>query len=109
MRVTKQEEFLSQIIQRLNELFAGDGLTDDDMVSYAETITAKVRENSRVMTQIANNTREQAMLGDFQKAIEDAILDSNQAHQKQMLKLLSMPDKSGIFANIIYEMLNRKT
>ncbi|KQB96845.1 restriction endonuclease subunit R [Loktanella sp. 1ANDIMAR09] len=102
------EEFLSQIIQRLNELFAGDGLTDADMVNYAETITAKVRENARVMTQIANNTREQAMLGDFQKAVEDAILDSNEVHQKQMLKLLSMPEKGSVFANIIYEMLNRK-
>ena len=103
------EEFLSQIIQRLNDLFAGDGLTDADMVNYAETITAKVRENARVMTQIANNTREQAMLGDFQKAVEDAILDSNEVHQKQMLKLLSMPDKGSVFANIIYEMLNRKS
>ena len=105
----KSEEFLSQIIARLNDLFAGDGLTDDDMVNYAETITAKVRENDRVMTQIANNTREQAMLGDFQKAIEDAILDSNEAHQKQMLKLLTMPETGNAFANIIYEMLNRKT
>lgn len=104
----KSEEFLSQIIQRLNDLFAGDGLTDADMVNYAETITAKVRENARVMTQIANNTREQAMLGDFQKAVEDAILDSNEVHQKQMLKLLSMPDKGSVFANIIYEMVNRK-
>jgi len=79
------------------------------MVNYAETITAKVRENARVMTQIANNTREQAMLGDFQKAVEDAILDSNEVHQKQMLKLLSMPEKGSLFANIIYEMLNRKS
>ncbi len=105
----KSEEFLSQIIQRLNDLFAGDGLTDDDLVNYAETITSKVRENKRVMTQIANNTREQAMLGDFQKAIEDAILDSNEAHQKQMMKLLTMPETGNAFANIIYEMLNRKT
>ena len=58
---------------------------------------------------LANNTREQAMLGDFQKAIEDAILDSNEAHQKQMMKLLSMPEKGSVFANIIYEMLNRKS
>ena len=102
----KSEEFLSQIIERLNDLFAGDGLTDDDVVNYAQTISDKVRENGRVMTQIANNTREQAMLGDFQKAVEDAILDSNEVHQKQMMKLLTMPEKGNIFAKIIYEMLN---
>lgn len=101
------EEFLSQIIERLNDLFAGDGLTDDDVVNYAQTISDKVRENDRVMTQIANNTREQAMLGDFQKAVEDAILDSSAAHQKQMMQLLSMPEKGSVFANIIYEMLNK--
>nr|WP_319947068.1 DEAD/DEAH box helicase family protein [uncultured Shimia sp.] len=103
----KSEEFLSQIIERLNDLFAGDGLTDDDVVNYAQTISDKVRENDRVMTQIANNTREQAMLGDFQKAVEDAILDSSAAHQKQMMQLLSMPEKGSVFANIIYEMLNK--
>ena len=59
------------------------------------------------MMQVANNTHEQAMLGDFQTAVEDAILGSSEAHQKQMMKLLSMPDKGSIFANIIYEMLNR--
>lgn len=61
----KAEEFLSQIIERLNDLFAGDGLTDDDVVNYAQTISDKFRENARVMTQIANNSREQAMLGAF--------------------------------------------
>jgi len=101
----KAEEFLSQIIQRLNDLFAGDDLTDDDLVNYARTISDKVRENDRVMTQIANNTREQAMLGDFQKSIENAILDSNEAHQKQMMQLLSMPEKGSAFADIIYDLL----
>jgi type I restriction enzyme R subunit len=102
----KTEEFLSQIIQRLNDLFAGDGLTDDDVVNYARTISDKVRENDGVMTQIANNTREQAMLGDFQKAVEDAILDSSEAHRKQMVQLLTTPEKGNAFANIIYEMVN---
>lgn len=101
-----EEDFLSQIIERLNEIFAGDGLTDDDMVSYARTITAKVREDQKVVTQIANNTREQAMLGDFPKALEDAILNSGEAHQKQMMKLLSMSDKFSQFMNTVYDMMN---
>ncbi len=74
--------------------------------TISQTISDKVRENARVMTQIANNSREQAMLGDFQKAVEDAILDSSEAHQKQMMKLLTVPEKGSIFANIIYEMLS---
>lgn len=99
----KQEEFLSQIIERLNEIFAGDGLTDDDMLNYARTIKDKVAENQRVVTQIANNTREQALLGDFPKAVEEAILNSNEAQQKQMLKLLSNIEKLGQFQNAILD------
>ncbi|MEQ3709187.1 MAG: hypothetical protein ABNH38_01105 [Tateyamaria sp.] len=47
------------------------------------------------------------MLGDFQKAVEDAILDSSAAHQKQMTTLLSTPDKGSLFADIIYEFIKR--
>ena len=93
----KKEEFLSQIISRLNELFITDHLTEKDLVNYAYTIRDKVRENELVMKQIANNTPEQAMLGDFTKAIDDAVMDSSEAHQNQMMQLLSDPLKSGYF------------
>jgi len=86
--------------------FAGEGLTDDDLVNYARTVSDKVREDPRVMSQIANNTRDQAMLGDFEKAIQDAILDSGAAQQKQTNALFSTPDKFQMFKNIIYEILN---
>lgn len=33
------------------------------------------------MSQINNNTAEQAMLGDFSKAIDDVVMDSSEAHQ----------------------------
>ncbi len=61
----KEEELLSAIITRLNELFVTDGLTDRDLINYAYTIRDKVSENKRVMHQIANNAPEQALLGDF--------------------------------------------
>ena len=78
----KKEAFLSQIIGRLNGLFITDNLTEKDLVNYAYTIRDKVSENAIVMNQIANNTTEQALLGDFGKAVDDAIIDSSEAHQK---------------------------
>ncbi|HRH78035.1 MAG TPA: hypothetical protein PK129_11845, partial [Cellvibrionaceae bacterium] len=102
---SKKEEFLSQIISRLNELFITDHLTDADMVNYAYTIRDKVGENQLVMTQIANNSPDQALLGDFSKAIDDAILDSNEAHQNQMMQLLSDPKKSAAFAKVVFDLL----
>ena len=101
----QKEEFLSQIINRLNELFITDGLTDKDLVNYAYTIRDKVSENERVMHQIANNTPEQAMLGDFSRAVDDAVLSSSDAHQKQMMQLLSDPAKAASFARVVFDLL----
>lgn len=101
----KKEEFLSQIINRLNELFITDELTDKDLVNYAYTVRDKLSENALVMSQIANNSPEQAMLGDFPKAIDDAVMDSNEAHQNQMMQLLSDPAKAADFARVVFDLL----
>lgn len=101
----KKEESLSQIIYRLNELFITDQLTEKDLVNYAYTIRDKVSENERVMKQISNNTAEQAMLGDFPKAVDDAILDSADAHQNQMMQLLSDPARTAKFAKVVFDLL----
>lgn len=45
------------------------------------------------------------MLGDFPRAIDDAILNSSEAHQNQMFQLLSNPEKAKNFAKLIFEML----
>lgn len=102
----KKEELLSQIVARLNELFIMDKLTDKDLISYAYSVRDKLSENASVMMQIAKNTPEQAMLGDFPKALDDAILDSSEAHQEQMMQLLSDPAKSRQFARVIFDLLN---
>jgi type I restriction enzyme R subunit len=104
----RKEEMISQIIHRLNELFITDNLTDKDLVNYAYTIRDKMRENAQVMLQIANNSPEQAMLGDFSKAIDDAILESNEAHQEQMMQLLSDPRKAAGFAQVVFDLLKMR-
>jgi type I restriction enzyme R subunit len=101
----KQQEFISQIISRLNELFITDHLTEKDLVNYAYTIRDKISENELVMKQIANNSTEQAMLGDFTKAVDDAIIDSSEAHQNQMMQLLSDPAKAAGFAKVVFDLL----
>ncbi len=101
----KQEEFLSQVVERLNELFITDELTEADLVNYVHTISDKVRENGLVMNQIANNTAEQALLGDFNKAVDEAIMDSGEAHNNQMMQLLSNPNKAKTFARLVFDLL----
>ena len=85
----KKEEFLSRIIARLNDVFVSDGLTENDLVDYARTITNKVSENEAVMHQIRNNSAEQALLGDLASAVHNAVMESADAHQNQMNQVLS--------------------
>lgn len=101
----KKEEFMSRILARLNELFITDNLSDKDMVNYAFTVRDKLSENQSVMMQIANNTREQAMLGDFPKAIDDAVMDSSEAQQEMMMQYLSNPELARGFARVVFDML----
>lgn len=104
----KNEEFLSVILQRVNEVFITDKLTDQDMINYVYTVADKMSENTKMMKQIQNNTREQAMLGEFDSALDDAVLDSNTAHNEQTMQLMSDPAKMRQFANIIYDVLVKK-
>ncbi len=102
---SKKEEWLSQIIARLNELFITDGLTDQDLINYAYTIRDKVRENERVMDQIANNSAEQALLGDFAGALDDAVMSSSEVHQNQMIQYLNSRELQSKFQRVIFDML----
>ncbi|MCF7991437.1 MAG: DEAD/DEAH box helicase family protein [Thiohalocapsa sp.] len=101
----KEDAWLSQIISRLNELFVTDGLTDKDLINYARTIRDKVRENQRVMHQIANNSREQALLGDFPGALDDAVMESGEAHQNQMMQYLNSKELQAGFQRVVFDML----
>ena len=105
----KQEEFLSQILARLNEVFITDNLTDKDMINYAYTVRDKIAENTTVMSQIINNSPEQAMLGDYPQALDDAILDSNEAHQEQMMQLLSDAVRNEKFKRVVFDLLSTHT
>ncbi|WP_197735010.1 hypothetical protein [Photobacterium damselae] len=92
-------------LERLKTLFITSNINDKDLINYAFTVRDKLSENEAVMTQIANNTREQAMLGDFPQAIDDAVMDSNEAQQEMMMLYLSNPELAKGFARVVFDML----
>ena len=104
----KKEEFLSQVLSQMNELFISDHLTDKDMISNAFSVYNKITENENVMTQIKNNPPEQAILGDFLQAVDNAVMDSNDARQEFMLQYLSDPVRAKGFAYLMFDMLTGK-
>jgi type I restriction enzyme R subunit len=75
------------------------------MLNYARTVADKVGENDKVMHQIRNNSSEQAFLGDFPQAVDDAVMDSSDAHQNQMMQVLSNPQVAKGFAKVVFQIL----
>ena len=98
------KELLSRIVREISALFEGE-LSEDDMLNYARTISDKVMENKKVIHQVANNTKEQAMMGGFSEAISTAVIDSLDVHRNLATQLLGEELKLRRFANIIYEMV----
>lgn len=103
----KETELLSRIIERMNDLFAAENLSEADLVSYARTIADKIQENETVMSQVTNNTPDQTMLGDFPAAVQEAVLASGDAHQELMTQFLSNKAIQIGFGKLILEMLTK--
>jgi len=101
-----KKELLSEIVGEMNALFEGD-LSDDDMLNYARTITDKVRENDMVMQQVANNTKEQAMMGGFASAINDAVIGSLDVHQNLATQVLNEDRVRKGLADIVYQLISK--
>jgi type I restriction enzyme R subunit len=100
-----QKEALSRIIERLNELFASEDLTDKDRLNYMNTIKDKVLENQQVVQQLENNTPDQVMIGDYPGAVQDAVMDSLQTHSGLASQLLQNETVSKEFARLLLDVI----
>lgn len=89
----------------MNDLFIEDGLSENDMLNYANTIAGKVSENDVVMDQLRNNTKEQAMLGQFPESITEAVIESMGVHEQMAMKVLSNDAVAKNFAALMFDML----
>jgi len=101
-----EKELLSQIVGHMNALFEGE-LSDEDMLNYARTIKDKVMENAMVVEQVTNNSKEQAMMGGFADAINDAVIDSLDIHQNLATQVLAEDRVKKGLANVVYDLIIR--
>ena len=107
-----ETDYLSKVVDQINlsviakmkSLFAGEH-SDDDYLNYAITMAGKVRENTKVVEQMLNNTKEQAMMGGFADAINDAVIDSLDVHQNLATQVLREERIKNGLADIVYELL----
>ena len=101
----KKEDFLSQIIQQLNEVFITDKLLDSDMIGALNMAVGHLQANDQVMKQTDHNPRDQVMKGDFPQVVEDSLLNANESYQEIILQLFSDPEKMKGFQDLAYDLL----
>ncbi|MFA9373307.1 MAG: type I restriction endonuclease subunit R [Poseidonibacter sp.] len=99
-----EKVFLTKVVEAMNTLFKGE-FTDDDVYNYAKTISDKVKEDTVVIEQITNNSKEQAMLGGFAERLNDAVIDSLDIHQSMASQVLSEEKIRKGLANIVYDVI----
>ena len=63
--------------------------------------------NHAVVQQVANNTKEQAMVGGFAKAIDDAVIGSLDVHQNLASQVLNEERVRKGLADIVYLLISK--
>ncbi|MCQ4247154.1 type I restriction endonuclease subunit R [Stutzerimonas decontaminans] len=85
----KEKLYLSQIVEKVNELFGAD-TTDGDKLSWLNSQREKLLESEVLAQQAANNTKEQfASSPDLTRVFIDALIDSHSAQSSLSLQALN--------------------
>ena len=94
--------------EKLNEAF-GKEIHDSDKLAFAVHLSEKLRDNTLVMAQVKNATREDAMKADLPMAINAAIAGAMLTHQSLATRLLSHEGEGTreVFLSVVYEMLKK--
>lgn len=85
----KEKLYLSQIVEKVNELFGAD-TTDGDKLSWLNSQREKLLESEILAQQAANNSKEQfASSPDLTRVFIDALIDSHSAQSNLSLQALN--------------------
>jgi type I restriction enzyme R subunit len=77
----KEKIKLSEIVQKVNDLFDGELTEDDKLVYVNNVLMGKLLESDLLMQQAANNSKEQfANSPDLSSELMNAIMDAFEAH-----------------------------
>ena len=88
----KQTAYMAELIEKLNDLFGADTSTQDQLSYVNGTIFGKVAESATLQQQARNNTKEQfATSPDLPHALQNAIMESFDAHTSMSTQALNSP------------------
>jgi type I restriction enzyme, R subunit len=93
----KQKIALQELIARVNDLFEGDLTPGDKLVYVNNAIKGKLMENTELMNQAGNNTKQQFESSpDLDRHLEGAIMDSMDAFKAMSKQALIPKNKNAI-------------
>jgi len=88
----QQKVYLAELISKLNDLFGADTSEQDQLRYVNGTLLGKVAESVTLQQQAANNTKEQfANSPDLHTELQNAIIESYDAHTAMSTKALNSP------------------
>jgi type I restriction enzyme R subunit len=98
----REKEFLSEIIERLNNIF-GDVSDTENQQHFTNHIVGITNAKSGVKEQIEKNTKEQALNGDLPDEVNRAIVTAMTSHGDLARVLLKDPQSMASFVSLIYD------
>lgn len=101
---------LAAVLEHLNTLFEGTGLSDEDALSVYEDVMHKMLDKDGLRDQAKSNTRVDFYDSpDLWPTVQTAVLEAGDFHHKGITKLLDEDNKSQVIrtlvAGALYEML----
>ena len=100
--------FLIELLEKLNDLFTDEKLSEGDRLNYAKTIADKVCENGAVMAQVNANDRDQILRGDFHEAVSGAVMAGFDAHSEMAGQVLSNDKVLRSFAALVLDLIKMR-
>jgi len=78
----------TEVMDQINTLFEGDGLSDGDQVSAVESVMRKMLESHDLRAQAQANNKQDFFVGpDLWFALQEIILETGDQHQKGIERL----------------------
>jgi type I restriction enzyme, R subunit len=89
----------SEVMQQINTLFEGDGLTDGDQISAVESVVRKMLENDDLRAQARANNRDDFFAGpDLWATMQEIIVEAGDQHAKGIERLATDRSREDIVA-----------
>ncbi len=80
-------------------------MTEGDKLDWLQGMASKLSENTTLMEQVHNNPREAIMLGDFPKAVDQAVIERMDTQNGMSLDYLSHPEKASMLQHLLLDLL----